>query len=370
MLALAWHPSPAFASERIRVALFSDLTSVTVSGATRLILTAPDGESVEVSRFPLNILPGPEGLIVQNRPAGMEELTVSSPDGAIRINDLTVGGTIQIRLQRDRLRVINELDIEEYLGGVVPAEMNANWNSEALKVQAIIARTYALYQRQANLDKDYDLTATTADQVYWGKAKEHPAANRAIAETAGWVLTYEGKLILSAYHSTSAGPTENASTVWGLDLPYLKGVSCPFDQNSPYYQWAKALPMEGVQERFNQSGYALGTIVSIAPLDWTSAGRVDRLRILHSDGELILRASDLRKILGYTELPSTRFAIQRMDRELHVEGHGAGHAVGLCQWGAKEMADMGYDYEKILKYYYPGVLLEHASAFLDTGQDP
>jgi len=140
-----------------------------------------------------------------------------------------------------------------------------------------------------------------------------------------------------------------------MDLPYLKGVSCPFDQNSPYYQWNKTFLMDAVQALFIKAGYTIGTIASVTPFRWTQAGRISQIRVLHSQGELIVKAEDLRRILGYTELPSTHFKIDKIGREMQIQGQGYGHGVGLCQWGAKEMADMGYTFDKILKYYYPGV---------------
>jgi stage II sporulation protein D (peptidoglycan lytic transglycosylase) len=359
------------AGEMIRVALVLDVPSVTLSGSPSLAITTPDGTPVAAGlKTPVRLLAGPQGLIFQGRPTDLRELVVSSPDGDIHLNDWTVGGFLHIVYDRDNLRLINELDVEEYLKGVVPLEISPNWNPEVLKVQAIIARTYVLHQRQVNLGKEYDVLATTADQVYGGRSKENPTANRAIAETKGLVLTYDGALILSAYHSTAAGPTESASEVWGIDLPYLKGVSCPFDQNSPYYHWRKSFPMDAVQVLFAKAGYEVGTIASITPFRWTEAGRISRIRLLHSRGELILKAEDLRRILGYAELPSTHFQIEKMGREIQVQGNGYGHGVGLCQWGAKEMTEMGYRYEKILKYYYPGVRVEAFSSIAAGPQNP
>lgn len=354
---------PAQAVETIRVAFVPDRPAVTISGSPDLVFTTSDGSLVaEGLKTPAEIRVGPQGLTFQGRPTELQELIASSPGGDIHLNDLTLGGILHIVLYRDTLRLINELDVEEYLKGVVPIEISARWHPEALKVQAIIARTYVLYQRQANLGKEYDVLATTADQVYGGRGKEHPSANQAVAETSGLVLTIGGELILSAYHSTSAGPTEDASEVWGMDLPYLKGVSCPFDQNSPYYQWSKTFLMDAVQDVFSKAGYSLGTIASITPFRWTEAGRISQIRLLHSQGELVLKAEDLRRVLGYTELPSTRFRIEKIGREILIQGNGYGHGVGLCQWGAKEMAEMGHSYDKILKYYYPGVRVEPYSS--------
>ncbi|HEY4485994.1 MAG TPA: SpoIID/LytB domain-containing protein [Nitrospiria bacterium] len=301
---------------------------------------------------------GSPGLSIQGRATPYSQLAVSSSDGLLQINDLLVRGTAQIFLKGDTLLVVNTLDLEDYLKGVVPVEIAPDWGDAALKAQAVIARTYALYQKQQNGSREYDLLATTADQVYHGRSAERPATDQAVAETRGRILTFGGAPILAAYHSTSAGPTENAASVWGMDLPYLQGVSCPFDAGSPHYRWVKSLPMKVVEERFSAAGYAIGTIAGLSPYQWTPAGRVDRVRILHSGGELLIRAADLRRILGYTEIRSTRFVVEKNGRDLRISGMGSGHGVGLCQWGAKEMAEMGYAFEKILSYYYPGTRLE------------
>lgn len=365
LVILGWvHPPEAGAGELIRVLLAPDSPSITMSGNPNVSLRDPDGNLVARGfKSPVVVAAGPQGLIVQNVATDLRALNASSENGAIHMDGRSVRGVLHIGLYHGKLRMINELDVEDYLKGVVPIEISTKWSPEVLKVQAIIARTYALYQRQVNLGKEYDVQATTADQVYEGRDRENPLSNQAIDETRGLVLTYGGQLVLSVYHSTSAGPTENASEVWGIDLPYLKGVSCPFDQNSPYYQWNKAWPMESIQKSFSDAGYSIGTIASITPFHWTEAGRISQIRIIHSRGELILRAEDLRRILGYKELPSDHFRIENIGRDLRVRGNGYGHGVGLCQWGAKEMAEMGYRYDRILKYYYPGVRVSpYASA--------
>jgi stage II sporulation protein D len=106
---------------------------------------------------------------------------------------------------------------------------------------------------------------------------------------------------------------------------------------------------------------AVGTIATLAPLTYSRAGRVATLRILHSKGELILRGEELRKAVGYTVIPSTQFTIESIGPEVVLAGYGAGHAVGLCQWGAKELAELGYSFSTILRYYYPGTELQHMS---------
>jgi len=161
----------AEAVETIRVAFAPDIPSVTISGSPDLVLKISDGRPFadEVGTS-VEIRVGSSGLTVQGRPTGLQELIASSPGGDIHFNGLAVGGILHVLLYRDRLRLINELEVEEYLKGVVPAEVSPLWNPEALKAQAVIARTYALHQKQANLGKESDLSATTADQVYGGRA--------------------------------------------------------------------------------------------------------------------------------------------------------------------------------------------------------
>jgi stage II sporulation protein D len=184
---------------------------------------------------------------------------------------------------------------------------------------------------------------------------------RAVDETRGLVVTYQNAPIYAAFSSTAAGPTEDSLNVWPKDLPYLKGVECPFDLGSPYYQWKASVKMDQVERQLREQGYAVGTIATMTPIAYSRAGRVTKLRILHSRGELLLRGEDLRKAVGYTVIPSTQFEIESVGLNVVFVGYGAGHAVGLCQWGAKELAELGYPFASILRYYYPGTELRNAA---------
>ncbi|MFQ5456522.1 MAG: SpoIID/LytB domain-containing protein, partial [Nitrospirota bacterium] len=273
--------------------------------------------------------------------------------GKLTIKDKKYGGIFDIIKTGRRLLIINRIEIEEYLKGVVPMEMPSSWNMEALKAQSVIARTYALYQKKANKERRFDLVSTTGDQVYGGKNGETVRTNKAVSDTKGLILTYNGGIILSVYHSTSAGPTEDAEEIWSKNLPYLKGVSCPFDKESPFYSWDKIIRIEDVEDRLKRI-YPMGTIASITPYLRSKMGRIMGIRIIHSKGELFLKGGEFRRIVGNTFLPSTKFEIVEMNDDIHLSGHGAGHGLGLCQWGAKGMADLGYRFNEILKHYYPG----------------
>ncbi|MBH0207058.1 MAG: SpoIID/LytB domain-containing protein, partial [Nitrospira sp.] len=144
---------------------------------------------------------------------------------------------------------------------------------------------------------------------------------------------------------------------WSKDLPYLKGVECPFDIESPYYRWSASVKIETLEKSLRQQGFSVGAISHVVPQSYSRAGRVATLRVAHSNGELVLRGEDLRRAVGYTIVPSTQFIVQSVGQDLVLSGYGAGHAVGLCQWGAKELAELGYSFSSILSYYYPGTEL-------------
>src|SRR5262249_56057616 len=174
-------------------------------------------------------------------------------------------------------------------------------------------------------------------------------------------LTDEEGAIYGAFSYTAAGRTEDAVNVWSKECPYLKGVECPFDLDSPYYQWKVSFRLDKLEQNLRQQGFAVGTITSMEPLAFSRGGRVAKLRVVHSDGELILRGEDLRKAVGYSIVPSTQFTIESGAQEDGLSGYGAGHAVGMCQWGAKELAELGYSFSTILSYYYPGTDLQDMS---------
>ena len=267
------------------------------------------------------------------------------------------GGILEVYNRGTTLLAVNRVGLEEYVAGVVSSEISPNWHSEALKTQAVAARTYVLHKKIIGREQPFDVVASVQDQVYKGRSLVSSDIQEAIDDTEGIVVTYQRRPIFAAYSSTAAGPTEDAVNVWDTDLPYLKGVDCPFDEKSPKFQWEAAIGLRDIERDLRNGGYPVGTIATFTPLSFTRAGRVNEIRILHSKGELILRGQDFRKALGYSTLPSTQFSINRFTREVVFSGRGAGHAVGMCQWGAKEMAELGYRYESILQYYYPGTRL-------------
>ena len=385
----------ASAAESIRVLLEQQVKKVTVHGDRGLIVTFANGErrsatrpvtvSVAAGRLVMNGTPvhspvavfharGADLSVVitaRMRPApaqGSGGPAKNVPLSIAPSQSFRIGGILQIMVRDGAMLLINDIDMEEYVKGVVPSEMSAGWHSEALKVQAVATRTYALYQRLANVGREFDVVASTQDQVYRGRQGVDERVQQAVETTRGIVITYQDVPILAAFSSTAAGPTEDAMNVWSKDLPYLKGVECPFDENSPYYQWRVELPVLSLEQSLRKQGIPVGTIATVTPFLYSRAGRVDKIRILHSDGEVILRGQDFRKAVGYSVIPSTQFEIEALGRVIVFAGRGSGHAVGLCQWGAKELADQGYPYDAILRYYFPGTVLQPTASLRLSSQ--
>ena len=353
-------PSPTNADTTIRVAVVQNAESVALSASSGLIIKAPNDDVAANGR--ITVAAGASGLVVDGQRLRSDRIEVRGRSGDVTVNNLTVAGRVTIKRQNGKLIAINEVALEDYVKGVVPAEMNAAWHQEALKAQAIAARTYALYKIRQNGKKDFDVVASTKDQVYKGRAGADGPAGRATDETRGQVLTFQDEPILAAFFSTAAGPTEDALNVWSVDLPYLKGVECPFDMNSPYFQWRTDVWLPLLEQRLREEGFPVGVIASLSPAYYTKAGRVSHVRILHSDGELHVKGEDLRRVLGYTVLASTQFDFEVVGFQIQFTGRGAGHGVGLCQWGAKELAEKGYSAEAIVRYYYPGAEIRDISS--------
>lgn len=365
------------AAQSIRVLLTRDVQQLEVHTDQTIWVTDEHNQAWSY-RPVLRIKVRGHALILNGKPVVSDQLTLRAGNHDLKLwlngngkrtalfasddkGALQISGLIQLVRRGKGLLLVNHVDLEEYVKGVVPAEVNPAWHPEMLKVQAVATRTYALYQHMLSSTRDYDVVAGIQDQVYRGRQGIDARVVEAVESTRGLVMTYQGAPIYAAFSSTAAGITEDAMVVWSKDLPYLKGVECPFDIESPYYQWKVSLKIGTLEKNLRQQGFAVGTISAITPLAYSRAGRVATLRIVHSSGELTIRGEDLRKAVGYAVIPSTQFAVESFGQEVIISGYGAGHAVGLCQWGAKELAELGYSFSSILGYYYPGTELRDAS---------
>jgi stage II sporulation protein D len=299
-----------------------------------------------------------EGALVIDGVAVGRELELRSAEG-VTWNGVRYRGSLRLIADAERILVVNVLDLENYLRGVVPAEMQASWHAEALKAQAVAARTYTL--RYLRPDAPYDICATIDCQVYAGVAAEHPGSDAAVAATAGEVLTYDGDLARVYYHSDSGGATASASEVWGYDLPYLPARS-DVATRSPHAQWSARIDPRFAAAWLATVGIDIGLLESLRVVATSASGRVVRAELVGARGRVVLDGAVLRTQLRGWGLRSTRF---EMTGALSVRGQGWGHGVGMSQYGALAMAESGRDYRSILATYYPGTLLESVAALAE-----
>ncbi len=259
-----------------------------------------------------------------------------------------------VRVLRNKTNEIETIELEEYLIGVLAGEMPVSYEIEALKAQAVAARTYTLRKKEINKDNNYDVVDTTNDQVYldeeylkqsWGESYDNyiKKIKQAVKETSGEYLTYEGKIIQAFFFSTSSGTTENCIDVFGENLPYLQSVSSTWDENSPSYIDKKTFTKQELYEKLE------------IPYDEKINIEIER----NSTNSIKTITINNKKILG-TEfrkklnLKSTNLEIKEEDNNIIITSKGFGHGVGMSQYGAEQMALQGYKYDEILKYYYQG----------------
>jgi stage II sporulation protein D len=301
--------------------------------------------------------------------------------GSILINGKPYRGEAEVGRNPDgSLLVINNLSLEYYLMGVVPCEIGRMPPQfyEALKAQAVAARSYALSRKGKLKGQGFELYASTADQVYGGQDKESEITNRAVFETRGIVGIYDGKVIQANYSSTCGGVTANVGDVWkGSDIPYLHGIydrpayqGCcllgvpplswlfpppPFCANSPHFSWQKTMTKNEFYSTIGQITGGGGSVLVVQGLSFHKKNaRLGNLEVRTNLGKVEFSSVRLRSIF---DLPSDFFSMKIGNKTVEIEGHGWGHGVGMCQYGALGMAKQGYSYEKILKHYYRGIKL-------------
>lgn len=285
--------------------------------------------------------------------------SASDTEGLLtKIGDKAYRGNIIIKNTQQGLTAIDNIYLEEYLYGVLPVEMSAEWPQEALKAQAVAARTFALYSKGKHKADGFDVCSSTHCQSYAGVSREVASACKAVDDTRGIILCYQEKPIYAAYHSSSGGMTENSEDVWGSYLPYLRAVQDD-DTGAPAHNWHLKLSSDIIQKKLYAAGYDIGTLQemvlssfsgqSIHKVDRTVSKRVRTIDIQGSKKTLSLTGQQLRHILS---LQSTMFEVNRHGTDYFFNGYGSGHGLGMSQWGARNMAQKGRTYQSILFYYY------------------
>jgi stage II sporulation protein D len=275
-------------------------------------------------------------------------------------------GTIRVVSDpKGRYDAVNILDIEDYLLGVIGREMNPNSPLEALKAQAIAARTHALHLARESEDQSYDLVANLS-QAYMGKDKLHKNVVLAIEITRGQILQYKGRTIPAYFHASCGGYTEPSSSIWKTaatkeeNASQSSAVRCTWCATSDENKWSLKISKEAFRRALGQAGLKVGVSPSIAILETAPGGHAVTIAIRSNGGEVRVDGDRLRSILGYSSLKSTLFQVSETSNPggtpgdgFIFTGNGFGHGVGLCQFGAEQMARKGASSGRILAYYYP-----------------
>ncbi|MEN6371441.1 MAG: SpoIID/LytB domain-containing protein [Armatimonadota bacterium] len=301
-----------------------------------------------------------ENMVVISSSASDSFLTLSSP----RCKSADYRGKIEVSLGKRGISLVNIVDLEDYIRGVLPSEMPTSFSIEALKAQAVAARTYAWMNRGKHKKTNYDLCDSTDCQVYLGADGEKPSTSKAVTETEGLVLEHDGYLISAQYCSDCGGVTQDGGKPYlasVADSPEGGGVDyCEHDGHT----WTKSWTLQEFEKILSKSHPDLKGITSVSVAQTDAKNRVDKIEIEAESGDVDIDGVSLRKLLGNTVIKSTIFTVKVEDGKVIFDGRGFGHGIGLCQFGANGLAEApnNYTFEQILKHYYRGVEIVPLSA--------
>ena len=362
-----------------------------------------------------NTVANTSGLKIQPKAAGRIERT----NRIIELNNRRYPGVIEIGRSQGKngLTAINILPVDDYVYSLMIRDVSQEWPEEALKAQAVAIRTFALHELGHHREEGFDFCATKHCQTYIGLSAEDERALKAVNDTKGMVLTRQGHLIVSPFHLSSGGYTENGDVLWPQGREYLRGRP-DYDQTSPFYRWQKRMSPRELETLLKSGGYDVGELNAIeiskrkpSPMTATDrgiSGRIKSLLLIGKTGVVTIEGEKFRELLS---LPSTLIDMYvavtmtsvdgsvidsygdrdnkqiqinlppsksggllndsdnvhrisgRKDEMIFLEGYGSGHGVGLSLWGAKAMAEKAINpgpeyYVTILKYYYQGVKID------------
>lgn len=296
------------------------------------------------------------GILIGSKCYNVSELRItSSHDGEIEINNVRYRGEINVLRQLDnKLSVIEELDLEGFVSGVVGCEMPHSWHEEALCAQAVTVRTYTMYKKKARRNEKHHVDML--DLAYRGMAGESSRLNSIVQETKGLVMVYNWNVIPAYFHSTCGGHTEDVNHVFGQDsIPPLRGVVCQYCNNSRYSKWKRDISRAVIERKLQEANIHVSNISSVKTLDTGEGIHGSRVEIVAASGSKEMGANDFRLLVGPGALRSTAFSAKSSGKNITFSGNGFGHGVGLCQYGSQSMAKRGFKWMDILNYYYPEI---------------
>lgn len=360
---------PAKQGPDLRIGLAVGQGSVTISPAAGKGMARTDaGKSVSLAAGQAYDVRWQNGAFLVGREKLRGEVLIIRPsdksDGGLVLDGRRYRGSLELRHRGAGLTAVNIVPVDDYLLSVVPEEMPTDWPAEALEAQSVAARSFALKSRGRHAAEGYDLCTATHCQLYKGIASEKTASTAAVRATRGEVLTYGGQPIEALFHTDSGGMTESSEDVWGNPIPYLRAVR---DTSLGTMPWTKTMSTAALEQKLAAKGHAIGRLraIELSPLavgraakDRTASGRVKAMTVMGTKGSVTLSGTAWRSLLG---LKSTLFSAKLTKDSVTFTGFGAGHGLGISQWGAERLAETGKSYADILHHYYTGVTLQHNS---------
>lgn len=349
----------------VRVALAQRTSAITVQ-ANPLFCGLPTAVPETIPPLPnprAIIRPTEAGLLVNEQYFDGNHLICRSGTTPVYVNGRPAGRTLYVyRDTGPAIVAVAEIPLDTYLAGVLEGELDPTWPEEALKAQAVAARSYAIAKRLANLGSAaptmYDLESGIEDQVYRAGRRRDSRIAAAIASTRGEILAINRQPLKAYYHSCCGGMTEPAANVWGPEAAQrFETVRDPFCVRAPNARWRWTLTRQRLQELLRAAGH---TATPIHGLKTTRAAQGERTALVtvETDGDPIqFSGNQFRRLVGFQELKSTLFKVRDHGNRWVFQGRGSGHGAGLCQWGAKGMAERGKGYQEILAFYYPGTVM-------------
>ncbi len=274
----------------------------------------------------------------------------------LKVGELTYRGYISFRNLNNNLNVVNHVELEDYLKGVVPKELSPSYPKDALKAQAICSRSFAIKNINKYKKNGYNLDDTTNSQVYRGRSVEDKRSNLAIEETRGIVAKYNDQIANTIFGASSGGKTANAAEVWGgTAVNYLSSFEDPYSKE---YKWDYKLNNDEINKKLLSNNIKVGNFIRFNIIEKDISGRNKTIEVVGTAKTEKITGSKFRNVFGNTKLKSTLFDIGNDNNGVIFVGSGYGHGVGMSQYGAVEMAKQGKNYTEIMSFYFPGVTLK------------
>lgn len=384
----AVEPNAATSLQSIRVGLmrFKDVKQITVLASSDYAVTQAGSKETPVSCTNLEpvTISASQKTMTLKRPNGTTleigaSVSIIPKDLAGTISVDSPGkpgkqyhGSLEVSLKSGCLLLVNTVRIEDYLVGVLAGEMPSSYPIEALKAQAVAARNYTVQSRGKHASSGYDLCDSSHCQVYDGTLRETPSRQRAVLATAGQVLTYDGRLASTMYCADCGGVTECYAEVHRGNVPYLVMVTEP--AGTPHATWSKTYTLAELSAKLIASGFKEAEgLQKVAVTKTSSSGRALSVDFAGAKGSISIDGGKLRSLVGRDAIRSTLFTIETApDGTVTFKGKGWGHGIGLCQVGAKALANppFNYTFDQILAHYYPGTKLTSIGQADTTGRTP